>query len=90
MSCQSVSTVSDQLAAVDLALALALPEQGQVESLLSKYSAVFASNDGDLGCTDLIAHEILIVDDVPVRQRYRHIPPSEYEVVKEHVNKLSR
>lgn len=36
---------------------------------------------GDLGCTDLIAHEIPLVDDVPIRQRYRCIPPSDYDSV---------
>uniref|UniRef100_A0A8C1XCE3 Gypsy retrotransposon integrase-like protein 1 n=1 Tax=Cyprinus carpio TaxID=7962 RepID=A0A8C1XCE3_CYPCA len=28
------------------------------------------------------------MDDTPVRQRYRRIPPSEYEVVKAHINML--
>lgn len=45
-------------------------------------------HDGDLGCTELISHDIPLVDDVPVRQRYRRIPPSEYEVVKGHINQL--
>ena len=40
-----------------------------------------------MGCTDLISHDIPLVD-VPVRQRYRRIPPSDYEVVKEHINQL--
>lgn len=42
----------------------------------------------DLGCTNLISHDIPLLDDVPVRQRYRHIPPSEYEAVKAHINQL--
>ena len=29
-----------------------------------------------------------VLDDVPVWQRYRRIPPSEYEVVKDHINQL--
>ncbi len=43
---------------------------------------VFSKNDGDLGCTNLISHEIPLLDDIPVRQRFRRIPPSEYEVVR--------
>lgn len=31
---------------------------------------------------------IPLLDDVPVPQRYRHIPPSEYEAVKTHINQL--
>lgn len=36
----------------------------------------------------MLAHDIPLLDDVPVRQHYRRIPPSEYEVVKEHINQL--
>lgn len=68
--------------------ALADQDQVEVRSLLQKYSSVFSAHDGDLGCTKLIAHDIPVLDDVPVRQRYRHIPPSEYEEAKAHVNQL--
>lgn len=37
---------------------------------------------------DLTAHKIPLLDDVPVQQCYGHIPPSDYEVVREHINKL--
>lgn len=67
---------------------LSTEEQGQVRSLLRQYTPVFSAHDGDLGCTNLISHDIPLVDEVPVRQRYRSIPPSEYEVVKEHINQL--
>lgn len=49
---------------------------------------MFAAHEGDLGCTSLISHEIPLLDEVPVRQRYRRLPPSEYEVVKAHINQL--
>lgn len=85
---QSVSaTVPEQIATMDLS-SLPAGEQGKVRSLLTKYTSVFSAHDGDLGCTNLIAHDIPLLDGVPVRQRYRRIPPSDYEVVKEHINKL--
>lgn len=59
-----------------------------MKSLLKQYASVFSISDTDLGCTDLISHDIPLVDDTPVKQRYRRIPPSEYEVVKEHINQL--
>lgn len=62
-----------------------------MRSLLQQYTPVFSVHEGDLGCTDLISHDIMghhLVDDAPVRQRYRRIPPFEYEVVKEHINQL--
>ncbi|KAI3369216.1 hypothetical protein L3Q82_007450 [Scortum barcoo] len=45
-------------------------------------------HDGDLGCTNLLSHDILLLDDIPVRQRHRRIPPSEYEAAKAHINQL--
>uniref|UniRef100_A0A665U756 Gypsy retrotransposon integrase-like protein 1 n=1 Tax=Echeneis naucrates TaxID=173247 RepID=A0A665U756_ECHNA len=80
-------TVPSQLEDLDLS-ALSAGQQQQVKSLLGEYSSVFAFHDGDLGCTDLISHDIPLVDDIPVKQRYRRIPPSDYEVVKEHINQL--
>lgn len=83
----AASSATDPIAAIDLS-PLSPEEQLEVRSLLMKYSSVFAANDQDLGCTNLITHDIPLLDDVPVRQRYRRIPPSEYELVKEHINQL--
>lgn len=76
-----------QIESLDLSV-LSPPEQGQVRALLQKYQAVFSDHESDLGCTSLISHDIPLLDDAPVRQRYRRIPPSEYEVVKTHINQL--
>lgn len=53
-----------------------------------KYCSVFSLHEGDVGCTDLVSHDIPLLDEVPVRQWYRHIPPSDYEAVKAHFNQL--
>ncbi|KAL7841777.1 hypothetical protein SRHO_G00254680 [Serrasalmus rhombeus] len=81
------SSVLEQIEAVDLT-PLPQVEQGKVRSLLRKYSSVFASFEGDLGCTGLLSHDIPLLDDVPVRQRYRRIPPSDYDAVKAHIRQL--
>lgn len=73
--------------ALDLST-LTAQDQERVRSLLHGYQSVFSSHDGDLGCTNLIAHEIPLLDETPVRQRYRRIPPSEYDTVKAHVQQL--
>ncbi|KAL7870950.1 hypothetical protein SRHO_G00084470 [Serrasalmus rhombeus] len=87
VSSQTVaSSVQNGMAAVDLS-ALTELEQKEVRSLLQKYHSVFSAHEGDLGCTNLIEHEIPLLDDVPVRQRYRRIPPSEYEL-KAHIDQL--
>ena len=87
VSSQSTGSVQDKVAAVDLT-ALTQEEQCQVRMLLQKYSVFFSAFEGDLGCTNLISHDIPLLDEVPVRQRYRRIPPSEYEAVKAHIRQL--
>ena len=56
--------------------------------LLQKHSTVFSRGEGDLGCTTLVEHEIPLADEAPVRQRYRRLPPSQYEQVKAHIQEL--
>ncbi|CAI5692446.1 unnamed protein product [Oreochromis niloticus] len=81
------SPARDMVDAIDLS-ALAESEQHEVRLLLQKYRSVFSTHEGDLGCTNLISHDIPLLDDVPVRQRYRRIPPSDYEAVRAHINQL--
>lgn len=63
-------------------------EQQQAQVLLDKYAKVFSQGDGDLGCTDLLQHTIPLLDDVPLRQQYRRLPPSQYDLVKTHIQEL--
>lgn len=63
-------------------------KQAQVKSLLHTYRSIFSAHEGDLGCTKLITHEIPLLDTEPVRQRYRRLPPSDYEAVKQHIHQL--
>ncbi|KAI5085195.1 hypothetical protein C0J45_23821, partial [Silurus meridionalis] len=67
---------------------LSVEEQEQVRALLREYQSVFSIHKGDLGYTNLPSHEIPLTDNIPVQQRYRRIPPSEYEVVKTHISQL--
>lgn len=88
VSSQAAATpVPDRVESLDLS-ALGEQDQAEVRSLLQKYQSVFSAHEGDLGCTNLISHDNPLIDDTPVRQRYRRIPPSEYEAVKAHINQL--
>lgn len=60
----------------------------QAVELLRKHSTVFSQGEADLGCKTLVEHEIPLVDDAPVRQCYRRLPPSQYEQVKAHIQEL--
>ncbi len=81
------SAISEQIESVDLE-GLSVEEQEQVRALLREYQRVFSMHDGDPGCTNLLSHDIPLTDDIPVRQRYRRIPPSDYELVKTHIGQL--
>lgn len=83
----STATLQEQIDSIDVS-ALSAEEQKVARLLLLKYVSVFSSNDGDFGCTNLITHEIPLLDNTPIRQRYRRIPPSEYEMATEHINQL--
>lgn len=63
-------------------------EQARIAALLTQYTDVFALQDEDLGYTDKVKHEINLVDDVPVTQAYRRIPPTQYQEVREHIAQL--
>uniref|UniRef100_A0A8C6TVK3 ribonuclease H n=1 Tax=Neogobius melanostomus TaxID=47308 RepID=A0A8C6TVK3_9GOBI len=67
---------------------LSSEEEQQGKALLAKYAAVFSKEEGDIGCTNLVEHEVPLLDDAPVRQRYRRLPPSQYEQVKAHIQEL--
>lgn len=67
---------------------LTTSESRQAKVLFGKYSSIFSQHESDLGCTKLITHDISLVDDVPVRQPYRRLPPSQYEVVRAHIKQL--
>lgn len=89
MATQSVKEIplSAVIEALDLST-LTTQDQKRVRSFLHGYQSVFSSHDGDLGCINLIAHEIPLLDDTPVHQPYRRIPPSEYDAIKAHVQQL--
>uniref|UniRef100_A0A672FZX6 Gypsy retrotransposon integrase-like protein 1 n=1 Tax=Salarias fasciatus TaxID=181472 RepID=A0A672FZX6_SALFA len=65
-------------------------QQVELSELLRKYEDVFAVHDEDLGFTDRVKHEIPVVDETPVSQPYRRIPPNQYQEVREHISELLR
>lgn len=87
------AAVSNQGAGPSLLLQFTCPslterQTGQARTLSSEYADVFAFNEDDLGGTEVIQHEIPLTDETSVRQRYRRLPPSQYEEVKAHIKQL--
>lgn len=63
-------------------------QRAELERLLLKYADVFPCRDDDLGFTDKVKHEIPVIDDTPVSQPYRRIPPTQYKEVRDHFSEL--
>lgn len=67
MLSQMVTTsVNEKISTVDLG-ALSEKDQCQVKSLLLRHSDVFSVHEGDLGCTNIIAHDISLLYETSVR-----------------------
>ena len=59
-----------------------------VQECIIKHNRVFAVDDLELGKTDLVRHEIKLDNYVPFKERYRWIPPHQYEEVRKHLNEM--
>ena len=63
-------------------------QQNLVRKLLEEYQHLFALNLKELGRTSLVQHEIKLSDDKPFKERYRRIPPHQYEEVQKHLQEM--
>ena len=57
-------------------------------SLLCKWESIFSKGITDLGCSDVMEHEIRLTDETPFKDPYRRIPPAMYEEVREHLKEM--
>ena len=63
-------------------------QQSSVRKLLEEYQHLFALNLKELGRTSLVQHEIKLNDKTPFKERYRRIPPHQYEEVRKHLQEM--
>ena len=63
-------------------------QQCSVMKLLEKYQHLFALNLKELGKTSLVQHEIRLSNNTPFKERYRRIPPHQYEEVRKHLQEM--
>ena len=60
----------------------------EAKKLVKKFHMIFSKNDLDLGKTDKVKYKIKVTDPVPFKERYRRIPPSQYEAVRKHLQEM--
>ena len=63
-------------------------DQQEALKFLTDYGVVFAKDDMDLGKTSLVRHQINLTDYRPFKERYRRIPPHQYEEVRKHLQEM--
>ena len=62
--------------------------QARLSRVFKDYHHIFALDDLKLGRTDMVKHVIRLDNKVPFRERYRRIPPHQYEEVKNHLKEM--
>ena len=60
----------------------------ELKRIFTTYHHIFALEDIELGKTDMVKHVIRLNDPVPFRERYRRIPPHQYDEVKKHLKEM--
>ena len=63
-------------------------QQQRAKDVIKTYSFLFAMGTLDLGKTNLVKHKIELTDYTPIKDRYRHIPPHQYEEVRKHLKEM--
>ena len=65
-----------------------IEEWAEVQDLIEEYGSLFALDSQDLGCTSVVKHSIKLTDYTPFKEKYRCIPPHQYEEVKKHLQEM--
>ena len=63
-------------------------QQQSARTLIREYQHLFALTLNELGKTSLVQHDIKLDDKTPFKERYRRIPPHQYEEVKKHLQQM--
>ena len=60
-------------------------QQRNVNTLFSEFESLFSKGDTDIGFYPFVEHRIELLDETPFKQRFRRIPPSMLEEVRDHI-----
>ena len=65
-------------------------QRDMMDAAIECYHHIFAVEDLELGHTNLVKHEIKLTNYVPFKERYRRIPPHQYEEVCKNLDEMLR
>ena len=63
-------------------------QKREIKQTFEDYNDVFALHPLELGRTALVKHTIKIMDPKPFKERYRRIPPHQFEEVHKHLKEM--
>jgi len=63
-------------------------QRRQLRDLIKRHRRVFATKGDKLGSCNIVRHPLKTIDETPIAQPYRSIPPRLYEEVKAHLEEL--
>ena len=58
------------------------------KDLMLEYECIFSLDSLELGKTSMVKHHIELTDYTPFKERYRNIPPHQFEEVKKHLKQM--
>ena len=64
------------------------PKQAAVHALLAELHDIFSLEPAELGCTDIVKHEIRVVDDEPFKERFQRISPPMVDKAHAHMKEM--
>ena len=88
---QTVSTeqIDDNIHSINVDnTKLTTEEKNRVYEFLLKWQHLFSKGPTDLGCTNLVEHEIHLENDQPFKEPYRRVPPALFQEVREHLKEM--
>ena len=65
-----------------------MEDQEEAKKLIADFDHLFALSDMELGKTSIVKHHIKVTHPVPFKERYRRIPPSQFEEVCKHLKEM--
>ena len=63
-------------------------ELEQLKGWFQSWEDIFSRNANDIGKTNVVKHRIDLVDETPIKERARRIPPNMLNELGEHIQKL--
>lgn len=63
-------------------------QKEQLKHFLPRWKDTFSTSVTDLGNCNLVKHEIKLIDNEPIKEPARRIPPALFQIVKEHLQEM--